>query len=1468
MTRPTIGLSLLLLCGWSWADISPEREAYWWLDEIRTVAFELSQARTGRIAQWPSMVTPGGSGVLPVPKAAGTIACDGELNEAAWGQATTFPIGPVFGPWRDGQFSLQVSVCRDDSQAYVGIRSPVDLTDLASLAGDAALLTLDRPYRVGAGGGMPLEWVSEDGRVVELAVPLPEDGQSLTLTVASEVVRRPAGAMPAELASLGLTAHGGPVWLGPSAVQLVPVDADGVDLRAMLTNGEAHGSVTAATWSGQVGGSDCRLETFTYEEPVDETLRAAEELARRAGVDLHGLEAGATRGASGETPDPREKRREAYCRARELRARAQLALLDAPLLFVKRHAYFAGHIYDDYYTWHPGGGIYVRENPAETDAPPEVWTIVDPETPETLGGGVYRDPDVSWDASRIVFAHKPEQNAVTSIYEVGADGTGLKRLTESDKYHDITPAYLPDGRIVFSSTRPKALVPCFNSGVDTLHTMNADGTDVRSISSNNVTEFDPAVLPDGRIVYGRWEYVDKTALYMQSLWAMFPDGTGEVSLFANNLPKPTAVLDARPVPGTNLVVASLTPHNGQATGAIGMIDPALGKNNLAAITNFTPEYPAEMDQGLAVGPSDPWPLSADDVLITNNAVGKHGIIELIGRLGSRELVHCDPEISCFAPMLLKPRRAPGVLPSAGESETTGRFLVLDVYEGLTGVERGEVKRLRLVEETARISGLPPGGRWWNQAFLVSWQGAYVIKNFLGTVPVHEDGSAYFEAPAGRAVYLEALDKDGREVQRMRTFVQAVPGTTRTCIGCHERKHDAPPRPQRGQPLALKRGVSKPEAESWGSGYVDYPTMVQPVLDRRCVSCHGGETDISGGIDLSGGWTWAFNISYETLLKHDLVGFIRCNNADVSSSDILPPRTIGSGAARLGDLLLSGHKGRLTQVTPAERNLLMAWIDGNSNYYGTWDYTQQATCDAILSVRGPLASQMEAAGCVRCHASGHIGNDWVNLQHPERSRVLRAPLAEKEGGLGLAWCRERKARHGIPLVDQRIMPPDRFHPLELPRLDLTGDPAAPFLSTEDPHYLAMLRTIRRAAAQALASPRVDMPGAQPVRGVCRRQRLMPLPEQAPELRADLTTDGAVLLAWAPTTDVVGLPFELHRGTSADFTPTDETRVSENAPFRFTDYGAPPGEQHYALFAVQGEQRSRPSRETITVPEPTPPPAPTGLAATPGPGEVALSWDSPEGRGARYLVLRRKEGDAEAMPLTEAPLAEPALSDGTATVGVTYAYQVRAVDRRGTEGALSAAVTAAPLPEVLEPIFTLPLTESLEATLLDGSAVSGAAHGAARVAEGLLDLRKGGYVTFPHRPEFDVHHKLTVECEVYIDQAGDMPVIVACGAWPKVGWFLQRLGGVFRWHIGGVDCDGGTPAVGRWMRLVCTYDGVHSRLFQDGVEVQKVLCSPNKAPWGGALHVGQYSAPPGPQYQVTGRIRNVRIYQRALAVDEAR
>ena len=313
----------------------------------------------------------------------------------------------------------------------------------------------------------------------------------------------------------------------------------------------------------------------------------------------------------------------------------------------------------------------------------------------------------------------------------------------------------------------------------------------------------------------------------------------------------------------------------------------------------------------------------------------------------------------------------------------------------------------------------------------------MIKNILGVVPVHEDGSAYFEVPAGRALYFQALDEQGREIQRMRTFVQAAPGVTRSCVGCHENKMTAPANTKAA--TRSQETAAQPAAESWGSGYIDYATMIQPILDKHCVECHGGEDDIAAGIDLSGGWTWAFNISYETLLKNNLVGFIRCHNSDTTSSDILAPRhnRLGRRSARE----VAARRPRRTASARSQNRsviLIMAWMDTNSNYYGTWNWTEYATCEAILSAGSALATEMKQAGCTSCHQ----GRSRQRLGKPAASWAQPNPAGASEeirqAGDGLEWCRGERLRPvGCLLSLREDMPPDVFRPPSWPQRDPQG-----------------------------------------------------------------------------------------------------------------------------------------------------------------------------------------------------------------------------------------------------------------------------------------------------------------------------------------------------------------------------------------------------------------------------------------------
>jgi len=1171
------------------------------------------------------------------------------------------------------------------------------------------------------------------------------------------------------------------------------------------------------------------------------------------------------------------------------------ALLDAPLLFTKRHSYQGIHIYDTFFKWIPGGGIYVLENPADPPELHRVRAIIDPTTPETLGEGIYSDVDLSWDAKRLLFCFKGEQLGSTSIYEIGIDGKGLRRVSDPRPscatyrgsyggVHDVTPAYLPDGRIAFTSTRPQGLVPCANEGVNILHVMNADGCDLHPISVNNVNEFDPCVLPDGRLLFGRWEYIDKTALTQQSLWTVFPEGTNETALYANNMVHPEALLDARPVPGDeHLIAATLTPHNSPPRGSLAIIDTRLGKNDPAAITNFEhPDNPT-FDRGESC---DPWPLSRDVLVFSGRPQGsQYNVLEMIGRDGRREVLHTEAGICCHEPMLVKPRPRPEVtFPTTRPGETTGRFFVQNIYDGLTGVNPGEVKQLRVIEETSRISATPGGAM--NQVFLMSGVLAWSAKNYLGVVPVADDGSAYFEVPSERAVYLQALDADGRLVQSMRTFVQAAPGTTRSCIGCHENKFSAPPGGRSYPPVNRQADRLKPE--SWGSGFIDYPSMVQPVLDKHCVQCHGGQQGFGGKLDLTGGWTEFFSIGYENLISRRerqltaslIAGVDTMNGTSRWSAQIFPPRKHGSGAAPLAEVLVSGHKGRLHGLSRTERDLLMAWIDTNGLYHGTWDYTANGcSVKSWQATKQALIGEMQSAGCLSCHQSGdkvQFEDDWFNLQHPELSRLLRAPLATGGSGLGLALC--RKQRPAVNYERVRILvggqylhgdlPVDQFKAQVAPAAGEPAEPNVTFTDTSDPHYQTLLQLIRDGRRRALSEPRADMPGAEIIPGKHREFLPPPLPDPLPTLQAQVDADSLVHLSWERSARTIGLEAEVYRGAEAGFEPSEETRLAATPLFAYADAQAQPGNQHYAVLLVSNGQRSHPMRADLSVPPPQPPDTPTGLQAKSAPGRVELAWNEVGGLFTRYHVYRSAAGAGEPERLTAEPVAELHYSDVGAAEGTDYTYTVRAANRRGTESAPSPPVVAAPLPEIKDPMFVASFAENLDAAAYPTGAAPGTPQGTARVVDGTLDLSEGGFVTFAHRPAFDLTQRLSIECWVNIEKGTDMPVVLSCGVWRQAGWFLQRIGAGWRWHVGGIDCDGGKPAPGKWTHLVGTYDGQAARLYQDGELVAEKPGTAITALWNGPLHVGQYSGGPGPQYQVLGRMAGVRVYGRALSLDDVR
>jgi hypothetical protein len=264
-------------------------------------------------------------------------------------------------------------------------------------------------------------------------------------------------------------------------------------------------------------------------------------------------------------------------------------------------------------------------------------------------------------------------------------------------------------------------------------------------------------------------------------------------------------------------------------------------------------------------------------------------------------------------------------------------------------------------------------------------------------------------------------------------------------------------------------------------------------------------------------------------------------------------------------------------------------------------------------------------------------------------------------------------------------------------------------------------------------------------------------------------------------------------------------------------------------------------------------------------VRLEWTAPTASGIGFHVHRGRPASRELERITAEPVRLSTYVDAEAELNVRYAYEVRSVSRRGIEGEPTGRVEAAAI-LIEKPLFAAAFDREVRGLLLDGQALPAMLHGDARSEGGALVIPGGGFVTFRHHASFDLSQPLSVECWVSFDELGQMPVVVSCGSWRQAGWFLQALGGRWRWHVGGVDCDGGRVEEGRWIHLVGTFART-LRLFQDGVEIAEASGAVNPAPWAGDLHVGQYSAAPSAPYQVRGRVAGLRIYHRPFDPTEA-
>jgi len=646
------------------------------------------------------------------------------------------------------------------------------------------------------------------------------------------------------------------------------------------------------------------------------------------------------------------------------------------LIFLKRPSGGYGHTYTDQHANHVGGNLCIL-SPVSPDG--KVTTLV----PE-LEGGLFDRFDLSFDGTKVAFGYKKKDSSF-KIYEIDIDPEAgkmvpgsLRQLTfpidnetefiksidynkrcRSGGFDDMDPCYLPDGRIIFASTRSMRNVFCAGSTVTTLYIMDGDGKNMRCLSAGPINETAPAVLDDGRVIYTRWEYVDKGLGNGQSLWAVRPDGSGSDHVYKNNTVRPAGMSTARSIPGSRRFVAIGGTHHNTAVGPVILVDTRRSRRTTAAMECITPEiaYPCMGHPIREFGFfMDPFPFS-EKLFITSHMPGQDRYVKqektdetkkrkkrgrnnyglyVLDAWGNRSEIISDGELNCFEPIPLRPRFKPAkispiagkvkVLASEGATSAPriGSLFIQDIYRGMKGIKRGQVKYIRVMGALK--------SPWNKRAMNVVGVDVH-RKKVYGYVKVHEDGSVYFTAPADENLFFQAVDENFMMIQHMPTFINLMPGEQRSCIGCHEPRRDAPAMVS-ARPMAMENPPQsiQPLPGDTGPRAIHYAADVQPVLDRNCVSCHN-EKDRKGNMDFTGELTGMYNRSYERIVQWSLISYMDCRYGRANFRAV-PPLTHGSNRSLLPKQIMKAPCK--STITREEFIKIVTWIDANAPYYGTYE----------------------------------------------------------------------------------------------------------------------------------------------------------------------------------------------------------------------------------------------------------------------------------------------------------------------------------------------------------------------------------------------------------------------------------------------------------------------------------------------------------------------------------------------------
>jgi len=628
--------------------------------------------------------------------------------------------------------------------------------------------------------------------------------------------------------------------------------------------------------------------------------------------------------------------------------------------------------------------------------------------------GNIRDPHVHYSGKKILFSWRKGGTDHYHLYECAPDGSNVRQLTRGD-YDDYEAVYLPNDDIVFVSTRCKRWVNCWLTQVGVLYRCGPRGENLHPISSNNDHDNTPWVMPDGRVLYMRWEYTDRSQVHYHHLWTVNPDGTGQMVYFGN-MHGGIVMLGAKPIPGTDRVLSIFSPGHGRRehAGRVTVVDPDAGPD----------ARPYTRDIHSKPIWRDPYPFSEDCILVAS----PRGIELMDGQGHTQVLRPKEGNMDLHEPRPLRSRpRETQIVERTDPAQATGRLVLSDVGVGrnMVGVKDGEVTKLLILEL------LPEPIHFHGGMNPITSGGTFILERILGTVPVEEDGSAYFEVPAMRSLFFVAMDSRDNAIKRMHSFVTVQPGETTGCVGCHERRSTAM-YPKQMPLQAVTRAPSRIRPVEGVPDVFDFPRDVQPILDTHCVKCHNPDKR-AAGFSLAGdrGPYWCHSYLNLTWRKQYVDG----RNEAVGSR---APRSVGAVASPIMKKLTGGHNG--VKASPRDVKMIRYWIESGAPYPGTYGalgtgmlYRHIQNKHFRHDLEWPetkVARDVLARRCGSCHKgkmhlpialslnAPRFNHEIVfNLTRPEKSAFLLGPLAKEAGGYGTCQARAKppKGTKDVPHV---------------------------------------------------------------------------------------------------------------------------------------------------------------------------------------------------------------------------------------------------------------------------------------------------------------------------------------------------------------------------------------------------------------------------------------------------------------------